>query len=66
MALDQVKLGKSVPNEINVIIEIPRDGDAVKYEVDKSSGVLYQGVGRPGCSQAGNRAIRRTLRQRRG
>jgi inorganic pyrophosphatase len=41
MALDQVKPGKSVPNEINVIIEIPRDGDAVKYEVDKSSGVLF-------------------------
>lgn len=41
MALDQVKSGQSVPDDVNVIVEIPRDGDAVKYEVDKSSGVLF-------------------------
>lgn len=41
MALDQVKPGKSVPDEINVVVEIPRDGDAVKYEVDKATGVLF-------------------------
>jgi len=41
MALDQVKPGESVPDEINVIVEIPRDGDAVKYEVDKATGVLF-------------------------
>ena len=41
MALDQVNPGKSVPDEINVVVEIPRDGDAVKYEVDKATGVLF-------------------------
>ena len=41
MALDQVKPGTSVPDDINVIVEIPRDGDAVKYEVDKATGVLF-------------------------
>ena len=32
MALDQVKPGNAVPDDINVIVEIPRDGDAVKYD----------------------------------
>jgi inorganic pyrophosphatase len=34
-----VSLGDNVPNEINVIIEIPR-GSANKYEVDKASGLI--------------------------
>ncbi len=32
--------GRNVPNEINVIIEIPMYGAPVKYEVDKDSGAL--------------------------
>lgn len=34
-----VPLGENVPNEINVIIEIPR-GSANKYEVDKETGLI--------------------------
>ncbi|MFZ1839610.1 MAG: inorganic pyrophosphatase, partial [Dokdonella sp.] len=33
MALQLVSTGKDVPNEINVIIEIPKDAEPVKYEV---------------------------------
>lgn len=40
MGLNQVNSGKNVPNEVNVIIEIPMNSGPVKYEVDKSSGVL--------------------------
>lgn len=34
-----VPLGDNVPNEINVIIEIPR-GSANKYEIDKATGLI--------------------------
>jgi len=34
MNLDRVSTGKNVPDEINVIIEIPAHSDPVKYEVD--------------------------------
>lgn len=32
--------GKDVPNDINVIVEIPTQSDPIKYEVDKDCGVL--------------------------
>ncbi|HNR92880.1 MAG TPA: inorganic pyrophosphatase, partial [Dokdonella sp.] len=35
MAFDRIPTGRDVPNEINVIIEIPKDAEPVKYEVDK-------------------------------
>ena len=41
MALDLVPTGKDVPNNVNVIIEIPKDADPVKYEVDKSTGAIF-------------------------
>jgi inorganic pyrophosphatase len=41
MGLMRVSAGRDVPNEINVIIEIPMHGEPVKYEVDKESGVLF-------------------------
>lgn len=41
MALDKVPSGKDVPNDFNVIIEIPMQGDPVKYEVDKESGAIF-------------------------
>lgn len=40
MNLDKISAGKDVPNEINVVIEIPANGAPVKYEVDKDSGAL--------------------------
>ncbi len=41
MGLDMVNAGRDVPNEINVIIEIPKDSEPVKYEVDKTSNVMF-------------------------
>ena len=41
MPLDKVPSGYDLPNEINVIIEIPKDADPVKYEVDKHTGAIF-------------------------
>lgn len=41
MGFDQVKAGKDVPNDINVIIEIPAQADPIKFEVDKDSGAVF-------------------------
>ena len=34
------KIPSGIPNQINVIIEIPK-GSNIKYEVDKDSGLLF-------------------------
>jgi inorganic pyrophosphatase len=41
MNLDRVSSGRDLPNEINVIIEIPAHSDPVKYEVDKKTGAMF-------------------------
>ena len=41
MILDRVNSGKNVPNDINVIIEIPSHSDPIKYEVDKETGAMF-------------------------
>ncbi len=41
MGFDLVKSGKDVPNDINVIIEIPAQADPIKFEVDKDSGAVF-------------------------
>ena len=41
MGFEQVKPGKDVPNDINVIIEISAQGDPIKFEVDKDSGAVF-------------------------
>lgn len=41
MNLDRVTSGEDVPNEINVIIEIPAHSDPVKYEIDKTTGAMF-------------------------
>ncbi len=41
MNLDRVNSGKDIPNNINVIIEIPAHSDPVKYEVDKDTGAMF-------------------------
>ena len=41
MGLDLVSTGRDVPAEVNVIIEIPKDADPVKYEVDKATGAIF-------------------------
>lgn len=40
MSLDSIAPGKSVPEDVNVIIEIPANADPVKYEVDEDSGAM--------------------------
>jgi len=41
MGLDLVSAGTNPPHAINVIIEIPKDAEPVKYEVDKASGAIF-------------------------
>ena len=41
MSLDRVSSGKKLPEDFNVIIEIPMNADPVKYEVDKDSGAVF-------------------------
>lgn len=41
MGLDRVSSGHDVPHDINAVIEIPLNGEAVKYEVDKASGAIF-------------------------
>lgn len=41
MALNGVPAGSNIPNDINVIIEIPAHADPIKYEVDKATGALF-------------------------
>ncbi|MEE9358160.1 inorganic diphosphatase [Candidatus Vondammii sp. HM_W22] len=41
MNLDRVSTGSNVPNEVNVIIEIPAHSDPVKYELDKDTGAMF-------------------------
>lgn len=41
MNLDRVNSGDHVPNEINVVIEIPAHSDPVKYELDKETGAMF-------------------------
>ena len=40
MAVDRVSAGKSVPDDINMIVEIPMHQVHIKYEIDKESGEL--------------------------
>lgn len=41
MILDRVTAGPGVPNDVNVIIEIPAESDPVKYEMDKETGAMF-------------------------
>ena len=34
MSLNKVQAGRDLPNDFNVIIEIPMNADPIKYEVD--------------------------------
>lgn len=40
MGLEQVTSGQHIPNDINVIIEIPLSSYPVKYEIDEKIGVI--------------------------
>lgn len=40
MGYNKISPGQKVPQEVNVIIEIPAHGDPVKYEIDKATGTM--------------------------
>src|SRR5210317_756308 len=40
MRIDAISIGKSPPEDINVIIEVPVGGEPIKYELDKEAGTL--------------------------
>lgn len=41
MAFERVSAGKDVPNDVNVIIEIPAQVDPIKFEIDKDSDAIF-------------------------
>ena len=41
MSLQQVPAGRNLPDEINVVIEVPMNSPAIKYEIDKESGAIF-------------------------
>lgn len=41
MSLGNVTAGAKLPEEINVIIEIPAHSEPIKYEVDKDTGAIF-------------------------
>ena len=41
MNLDRVDSGRDLPNDFNVIIEIPMHAEPIKYEVDKETGAMF-------------------------
>ncbi len=41
MDISKIPAGNNPPHEVNVIIEIARNSEPVKYEIDKASGALF-------------------------
>ncbi|MEW9898593.1 inorganic diphosphatase [Chitinivorax sp. PXF-14] len=41
MILDRVPAGKDVPNDFNVVVEIPANSSPIKYELDKETGAMF-------------------------
>ena len=41
MNLDRVDPGRRLPQEFNVIIEIPANADPIKYEIDHETGAVF-------------------------
>ncbi len=41
MNLDRVDSGRDIPNDFNVIIEIPMNAAPIKYEIDKDTGAMF-------------------------
>jgi len=41
MSYNDIPAGKDLPNDINVVIEIPANHDPIKYEVDNDSDAIF-------------------------
>jgi inorganic pyrophosphatase len=40
MRIEAIAIGRNVPHDVNVIIEVPIGGEPIKYEMDKAAGTL--------------------------
>ncbi|MFV0431919.1 MAG: inorganic diphosphatase [Alphaproteobacteria bacterium] len=40
MDISKISAGKDLPNNVNVIVEIPQGGNPIKYEFDKDAGAI--------------------------
>lgn len=40
MSINNLSIGNTPPDEMNAIIEVPKGGATIKYEMDKQSGTL--------------------------
>jgi inorganic pyrophosphatase len=41
MDLSRISIGPAPPDDIHVVVEVPRGGEPVKYEIDKASGAVF-------------------------
>ena len=41
MDMSKISIGKSIPDDVNVIIEVPMGSEPIKYELDKDSGAIF-------------------------
>ena len=41
MDISKIAIGKQVPDDVNVIIEVPMGSEPIKYEIDKESGAIF-------------------------
>ncbi len=41
MDLSKITSGQNPPDDLNVLVEVPLGGDAIKYEIDKASGAMF-------------------------
>lgn len=41
MDISKISPGAVPPDDLNVIVEVPLGGDAIKYEIDKASGAMF-------------------------
>lgn len=41
MDMNKISIGENPPSDVNVIIEVPKGGEPIKYEIDKASGAMF-------------------------
>ena len=41
MDISKIASGNNVPDDLNMLIEVPLGGEPIKYEIDKASGAMF-------------------------
>ncbi len=41
MDVSKISIGRNIPDDVNVIIEVPMGSEPIKYELDKDSGAIF-------------------------